>query len=215
MSQRLCAYCGERAATDKEHVFPKSLYPPSKARSRVQRLTIPSCNVCNNGWADDEAHFRNILALAGEPNDTRRELWETPVQRSLQQVDGPRRIQDIVDAWRLVEIDGKSRHMVYPGDDVRVTRVVKKIIRGLSHYHGVLSAVPESRVCANIMKYRMPDEILTQMTYTHREPDVAEYRYSVIGKFGIQSAWLIRFYERVKFIGVVMSSEGVLSEEAG
>jgi hypothetical protein len=75
----MCAYCGYRVATDREHVFPKSLYPESKASSRVQRLTIPSCNECNNGWSDDEAHFRNVLALAGEPNDSRRELWETKI----------------------------------------------------------------------------------------------------------------------------------------
>ena len=213
MNRKLCAYCGEREATDKEH-FPRSLYPASKARSRVQRLTIPSCNVCNNGWADDEAHFRNILALAGEPNDSRRELWETTVQRSFQQVDGPRRIQDIVKNWRPVEVDDKPKHMVYPGEDVRVIRVVKKVVRGLSHYHKVLSAVPESRVWADVMKYRMPDEFFAQMTYVHREPDVAEYRYAVIKEDGIQSAWLMTFFKRITFIGIVASSDGSLYEEA-
>lgn len=215
MSRKKCAYCGDRVATDKEHVFPKSLYPESKATSRVQRLTIPSCNVCNNGWSDDEAHFRNILALAGEPNDSRRELWETTVQRSFRQVDGPRRIQDIVKTWRPVEVDCKSRHMIYPGEDTRVIRVVKKVVRGLSHYHNVMSAVPESRVWADVMKYRMPDEFIAQMTYAHREPDVAEYRYSVIEEVGIQSAWLMTFFERVTFIGIVASSEGCLCQEAG
>ena len=214
MNRKLCAYCGEREATDKEHVFPRSLYPASKARSRVQRLTIPSCNVCNNGWADDEAHFRNILALAGEPNDSRRELWETTVQRSFQQVDGPRRIQDIVKNLRPVKVDDKPKHMVYPGEDVRVIRVVKKVVRGLSHYHKVLSAVPESRVWADVMKYRMPDEFFAQMTYAHREPDVAEYRYAVIEEDGIQSAWLMTFFKRITFIGIVASSDGSLYEEA-
>ena len=215
MIKQLCAYCGERDATDKEHVFPKCLYPISKVRSRVQRLTIPSCNVCNNGWADDEAHFRNILSLAGEPNDCRRELWETTVQRSFQQIDGPRRIQNIVNTWQLVEIDGKPKHMVYPGEDARVIRVVKKVVRGLSHYHSILSAVPESRVWVDVMKYRMPEEFLTQMTYDHREPDVAEYRYSVIGEVGIQSTWLLTFFEKITFIGIVASSEGSSYEETG
>ncbi len=214
MRRSLCAYCGERDATDDEHVFPKCLYPVSKAGSRVQRLTIPSCNECNNGWADDEAHFRNILALSGEPNDSRRELWKTTVQRSFQKADGPRRIQDIVNTWQPVEIDGKPKHMVYPGEDVRVIRVVKKVVRGLCHYHNVLSAVPESRVWADVMKYRMPDEFLTQMTCAHREQDIVEYHYSVIEEVGIQSAWLITFFERITFIGIVASSEGGLCEDA-
>ncbi len=209
----LCAYCGERDATDKEHVFPKCLYPISKVRSRVQRLTIPSCNVCNNGWADDEAHFRNILSLAGEPNDSRRELWETTVRRSFKQVDGPRRIRDIDNSWELVEIDGKRKHMVYPGKDARVVRVVKKIVRGLSHYHEIQSAVPESRVRVDVMKYRMPEDLLTQMDYAHREPDIAEYRYSVVNEVGIQSAWLLTFFEKITFIGIIASSDGSLCEE--
>ncbi|CAG9931496.1 hypothetical protein [Candidatus Nitrotoga arctica] len=212
MSKKLCAYCGERDATDKEHVFPKCLYPESKAMSKVQRLTIQSCNLCNNGWADDEAHFRNILSLAGEPNDCRDELWNTTIQRSFKQVDGPRRIQDIVNTWQPVEIDGKSKPMVYPGKDPRVIRVVKKIVRGLSHYHNILSAVPESHVWADVMKYRMPEEFLTQLTYAHREPDVAEYYFSVIEEVGIQSAWLITFFEKIKFIVIIESSKGSLDE---
>ena len=214
----MCAYCGDRIATDREHVFPKSLYPESKASSRVQRLTIPSCNECNKGWSDDEAHFRNVLALAGEPNDSRRELWETKVQPSLRQVDGPRRVQDIVKTWRPTEVDGRPRHMIYPGEDMRIIRIVKKVIRGLSHYHNVLSAVPESRVWADVMdvmKYQVPDDFLAQMIYAHREPDIAEYRYSVIEDVGIQSAWLVTFFERITFIGIVASSEGGLCEEAG
>jgi hypothetical protein len=208
----MCAYCGDRVATDREHVFPKSLYPESKASSRVQRLTIPSCKECNKGWSDDEVHFRNVLALAGEPNDSRRELWETKVQPSFRQIDGPRRVQDIVNTWRPIEVDGKSRHIIYPGEDARVIRVVKKIIRGLSHYHNVMSAVPESRVWADVKKYHVPDDFLAHMTYAHREPDVAEYRYSVIEEVGIQSAWLVTFFERVTFIGIVALSDSVLEK---
>ena len=210
----MCAYCGERIATDKEHVFPKNLYPESKSKSRVQRLTIPSCNICNNGWSDDEAHFRNILAIAGKPNDSRLELWESKVWRSFRQIDGPRRVQDIINNWRPVEVDGRVRYMVYPGEDKRVARVVRKVVRGLCHYHSIISALPESRVWVDVMRYQTPDEFIGQMTYCHREPDIAEYRYLVIEELGIQSAWLITFFERVTFIGIVLSSEGSAFEEA-
>lgn len=213
-SPRMCSYCGKRIATDKEHVFPKNLYPESKATSRVQRLTIPSCYVCNNGWSDDEAHFRNILVLAGEPNESRRELWETTIQRSFCQPDGLRRIRDLVKSMRPAEVDGQPGHKVYPGEDVRVVRVVKKIVRGLSHHHKIMSAVPESGVWVDVMKYRVPDEFLSEMKYAHREQDIAEYRYSVIEDLGIQSAWLITFFARITFIGIVSSTERSLFEEA-
>ncbi|MBW2742085.1 MAG: hypothetical protein JRE64_25330 [Deltaproteobacteria bacterium] len=214
-TSKMCSYCGERIATDKEHVFPKNLYPDSKAESRVQRMTIPSCNICNNGWSDDEAYFRNILALAGKPNESRRELWETTIRRSFDKLDGTRRVRELVESMRSVEIDGLDRHKVYPGQDERVVRVVKKVVRGLCHHHQVMSAVPESRVWVDVMKYRIPEEFLMEMTYEHREQDIAEYRYSVIEDHGIHSAWLITFFERITFIGTISSSDNSLIEKDG
>ena len=212
----MCSYCGERIATDNEHVFPRNLYPTSKAQSRVQRLTIPSCQDCNKGWSDDEAHFRNVLALAGEPNEARRELWETTIRRSFKKSDGARRWRDLVESMRPVEINGETRHKVYPGQDDRVIRIVKKIVRGLCHHHRVMSAVSERRVWVDVLKYSIPEEFLSQMTYEHREHDIAEYQYQVLCESGIHSAWLITFFQRVTFIGMVSQSEdGSFPEKTG
>jgi hypothetical protein len=212
-NNKLCSYCGKRPATDSEHVFPRNLYPASKSGSRVQRLTIPSCNECNSGWSDDEVQFRNVLALAGEPNESRRELWETTIRRSFKEKDGIRRVHDLIEILHPVEIDGNDRHMVYPGKDDRVLRIVKKIIRGLCHHHGVMSPVLEKRVWADILKYQIPEEFLSEMAYEHREQDVAEYRYQVLREYGIDSAWIITFFQRVTFVGIVsISEDGSLPE---
>lgn len=212
----MCSYCGERIATDNEHVFPRNLYPTSKVKSRVQRLTIPSCNDCNKGWSDDETHFRNVLALAGEPNEARRELWETTIRRSFEKIDGARRLRDLIECMRPVEINGEIRHKVYPAQDDRVVRIVKKIIRGLCHHHRVMSAVSEGRVWIDILKYPIPDDFLSQMTYDHREQDIAEYQYQVLCESGIHSAWLITFFQRVTFIGMVsLSEDGSYPEKVG
>ena len=176
-----CAYCGKAVTQkDKEHVFPKCLYPSSKAGSRVQRLTIPSCRDCNNGWADDEAHFRNVLAVAGEPNASRQELWDTTIQRSFEQVDGLRRMNDLIATMKLVDTDGGLRHKVYPGEDERVLHVIRKIIKGLCYYHNVISPIPDDQIWADVLKYAIPQEFLDQMKYHHRDHDIAEYRYQVL-----------------------------------
>jgi hypothetical protein len=215
-NNKLCSYCGERLATDSEHVFPRNLYPMSKSGSRVQRLTIPSCNECNKGWSDGEVHFRNVLALAGQPNEARLELWETTIRRSFKEKDGIRRVRDLVEIMHPVEIDGNERHMVYPGQDDRVLRIVKKIIRGLCHYHGVMSAVSEKRVWADIVKYQIQEEFLSEMAYEHREQDIAEYRYQILLEYGIDSAWLITFFQRIAFVGMVsMSEDGSYPERTG
>jgi hypothetical protein len=163
----MCSYCGE-------HVFPRSLYPLSRSGSRVRRLTIPSCNECNRGWSDDEVHFRDVLVLAGEPNEARRELWETTIRRSFKEKDGMRRVRDLVEILHPIEIDGNNRQMVYPGQDDRVLRIVRKILHGLCHHHGVMSAVSEKRIWADILKYQIPKEFLSEMACEHREQDIAE-----------------------------------------
>ncbi len=202
--KRTCGYCGKTVSTyDKEHVFPKCLYPKSKKISKTQRLTIPACNDCNNSWADDEAHFRNVLMLAGNPNPPRQELWNGPVNRSFDQVDGLRRINDLFDLLKPVKIEGKDRHMIYPAEDLRVLRIIQKIVRGLCYHHQVLSPVSDRQVWPDVLRYQIPPGFLDTMEYHHRERDIVEYWYQVYDDDEIHSAWIISFYERIGFIGRV------------
>jgi hypothetical protein len=55
--------------------------------------------------------------------------------RSLREVDGRRRVLDALALMRPVQLEGKTRHMIYPGDDERCLRVVRKVVRGLSYAH--------------------------------------------------------------------------------
>lgn len=208
--KKKCAYCGIRDATDKEHVFPKCLYPKSKADSRVQRLTIPSCNICNNGWSDDEAHFRNVLTIADGNSNCQKELWHAKVHSSFQKNDGKRRVLDIYKSLCPVEIDGQQRHMIYPAKDASVIRVMNKVVKGLSHHHSIQSALPDSRIWIDILKYQIPNKFINEMTYAHREQEIVQYYYSKIQEEGIQSAWFITFFNRISFIGIVSSTENGL-----
>lgn len=203
-----CAYCGRPSnKRDKEHVFPKNLYPPSKARSKVQRLTIPACNKCNNSWADDEAHFRNILVVAGDPTSpVREELWKSTVDRSFDLVDGFKRMNDLLLQMKPVKYGEQERHMVFPGNDPKVVRVCKKIIRGLSYYHKIDWPIPEERVFVDVLKFEFPESLLKAMEYHHRDPEIVEYRFTVINEQNIQSAWLITFFKTVTFVGWVSAT---------
>jgi hypothetical protein len=202
-----CAYCGLPSdKRDKEHVFPRNLYPLSKAPSKVQRLTIPACNRCNNSWADDEVHFRNILVLAGDPiTPARTELWNTKVDRSFSQIDGLKRLQDIVEQMKSVNISGQDRHMVYPGNDPRVIRVMRKIVRGLSYYHNISRPLSENRIFVDVLKYEVPENIFNAMEFNHRDKDIVEYGFQVLNENDIQSVWIIRFFQTVPFIAIVSS----------
>lgn len=210
---KMCSYCGVRPGTTDDHVFPKGLYPKRKSDPKVERLTVPACLECNNSFSDDEVHFRTLLALAGDPpNAVRQELLATTIRRSFDQPDAARRLRDLLGNMREVELDREIRHKVYPGEDVRVLKVVKKIIRGLSHHHGLGTAVRESHVGAKLWTYRFPAELRASVRYAHREKDVAEYYFDEINKNEMRSGWVITFYETVSFIGAVCSSEDAARE---
>jgi hypothetical protein len=210
-----CAYCGKLVVKpDREHVFPKCLYPPSKGKSKIQRLTVSACRDCNNSWADDEAHFRNMIVLAGDPpNSARQELWETAVLNSFKESDGARRKNDIISKMKPVKVANSERYMIFPGEDEKVIRVIRKIIRGLCHYHNVMSPVSEQRVWADVLKHEVPQGLLEKMIYQHREQDIVEYRYELSNEKNINSAWLITFFQKISFIGVVFVSENGFAEK--
>ena len=200
-----CSYCGQVVdRTEREHVFPSNLYPRSKAKSAVQRLTIAACRECNDSWSDDEAHFRNVLVISGDnPNAPRRELWDGPIRRSFDEPDAAKRIDDLLALMKPVDISGIKRHMIDPAKDDRVLSVVRKIIRGLAHYHNLLQFALDDRVWADVQRYEIPEQLVFPMTYHHREPDVAEYWYGLYDSPTLHSAWLLRFFEAPTFVGMI------------
>lgn len=204
MQKKYCAYCGAtNIKLEREHVIPRSLYPPSKANSKVQRLTVPACASCNRGWSDDEAHFRNILSIAGEPNHIVRELWNGSVNRSFEKEDGRRRITDIWEQMRPAKVGSAERFAVFPATDERFLRVLRKIVRGLNYHHGLASPVPDDTVEADVLRYIVPQEFLGAMQFHHRESDVFEYQFEVFDEFEdipMRSAWLLTFFENRKFV---------------
>lgn len=148
-----------------------------------------------------------MLLIAGEPNPPVRELWETTALRSFNKVDGPKRLDDLFRQMRPVGTPTGDRHIVYPAQDERFMRVLRKIVRGLSYHHGVLSPVPDSRVSADVLRYVVPQEFLDEMEPYHREQDIVEYRFQVLNLPEVHSVWLLTFFERRKFIAWMSGSE--------
>lgn len=212
---RNCALCGEFKITTREHVVPRSLYPASKAASKFQRITIGACAECNNGTADDDAHFRTVVALAGPHNDIVDELWKGPIARALAQVDGRRRARDVFKIMRPAPDAGLDQYRIFPAEDDRVLRIIRKIIRGLSHHHGLGSALKDGQVFADVMRYAVPEDVIAAMSHFAAEPDVLQYGVlSLTSQPGVASVWLLRFFRRTSFVGFVYESEEVVRQPA-
>lgn len=201
-----CAYCGIEGIPEREHVVPRCLYPKSRDKSRVQRITVAACSLCNRAWSDDEAHFRTAVLLASDANGPAKELWKAKANPSFYEVDGLRRVNDLNAQLVSVTIEGQERKMIYPGRDERVIRVVKKIVRGLSHHHEIESPVEESRIWADVLKVPIPEDIIASGTFNHCEPDIFRYWFENRQSGDIRSVWRLTFFNRVDFIAVVQTS---------
>lgn len=196
-----CAYCGGANETD-DHVIPKSLYPPSTLPKGPQLITVPACETCNKSFQDDETHFRAVLLHAGNPNAAVQELYDGPFSRSLKRCDADRRKRDLRAICRRETSEQGERTKIYPAEDVRVLRIVKKICRGLAAHHGVRHAVCEEAVWADVLRYQIPPGL--SFDWLGAVPDVARYAY-VLGEAesDVHSFWLLRFYESRVFIGSI------------
>ena len=67
-----CACCAEGGAATKDHVVPRALYPSSKPRSTVPRITIPACLECNAGLGGRRSAFPEHDAHCRRTARTRR-----------------------------------------------------------------------------------------------------------------------------------------------
>lgn len=106
-----------------------------------------------------------------------------------------------------VQMPEGDRYMVYPGQDERVRRIARKVIRGLCHHHTLCSSVRDSQVWVDIQKYEVPPAFLATMTEAHAETDVCQYRFAVLNDDDIHSWWVVTFFERTSFLGIVFHSE--------
>jgi len=197
--EKRCAYCGSDDGFTVDHVIPRALYPTAKAASPFPRITVTACIDCNNGWADDEAHFRNVLLVAGAPTPAVRELWEGKTRRSFTYSDGRKRARDLAVQMVPVKTPEGERYMIYPAKDERVLRIVRKIVRGLCHHHGLLSPVKDEQVWADIQRFEVPPEFLAEMTFAHADEDVLQYHCGVVDEPEMHSSWILNFYGRTRF----------------
>lgn len=204
-----CAYCGSEDHENprhRGHIFPDCMYPPHTPPI-VQRRTVPECERCKNSWTDAETQFRNILAIAGPSNEASKHSW-IAFQRSMEQPDAKRRIQELWDSITEVQTPSGIKLMVYPYKDPRVNFVLRRVVRGLSAYHKVESCINDNRVWVGYMP-SVPQASLDQsLGQFSLGDDFVRYGFSTVNdsqSTGILSVWAIRLFGNRDFVGIVSS----------
>jgi hypothetical protein len=197
-----CAYCGlSRDSLERDHIPPRCLYSESR-RASLNLITVPACASCNRDPSSDEATFRNVMLVAGDENAAVSELWPK-ADRSFYYEDGRKRATDLWQMFVPVTIRGEERKMIFPARSEAVLRVLRKIVRGLAHYHGLGTAIPESRVWVDVLKHPLPEELLKSETFHHRDRQIFEYWFEQVQQDDIDSIWCLKFFEKRIFIASV------------
>lgn len=210
MKNKPCAYCGSTEKDNprtKGHVLQKSMYPEVNCEA-VQRITVPECGRCKAIWQDAEDHFRSVIALAAaDLNKHADAQWDGPISRAhRREEDGLQRQAELLKWVVANETPEGKEYVLHLAQIDKVLLVVRKMVRGLCRHHALATQVADHQVLA--MQYEdSPPPGAEAVEYNH-VPGVFRYSYfhQHLERDAIHVSWLLTFYERVSFIGLVSAS---------
>jgi len=157
---KTCYLCGDKPATTKDHIFPKSLFNKPAPSNLPQSL--PTCEQCNNELSKDEELFRFFVAsgMAYESNAGNR-IWNERIRPALK---GKRTglkplIRSMVKQARVVTESGNfvGYSDILEMNREPINRVLRKIAKGLYY-------LDTQRV--------LPNEVEILVGYHAENPDI-------------------------------------------
>jgi hypothetical protein len=210
--KKLCYNCGTAAST-KDHVPPRCLFPKN---NRSQLITVPSCAECNQGTSFDEQYFLVTLTSRRDHNPAQLAVWEQRVLPQLQEKDFEGLRKSLLSDTRLIWLPshkGFDETPIVRVDMTRVNRVIKKTARGL-YYHELGRPLASTDT---VKVYFEPKNWLPELAARTAAPTtihegVFSYRYAVAGGASI---WWLLFYDRIMAIAVTLDSESRHRMDAG
>lgn len=195
-AERECYWCGE-PATGRDHVFGRMLF--EEVPSDV--ITVPACVSHNNALQKDEHYARIYLLSIAYPKDVARRLWEGKVRRELRRSP---KLRAMFSA-QLRDFTMYSPGGIYLGDasgldpdGTRISRVMEKIVRGLTYHHHLRrfgDIAIEGQLIQAHTRTSLPD-----LSHIPFEPErslgeVVTYTYAIAHDDPDYSLWVFRFYE--------------------
>ena len=192
----LCAICGVRLATTRDHVPPKGIF----AKPRPDNLvTVPACSICNNDSSDiDERFLVNLGIHVSFHGGEGGRLFNERVLPTLNH--NKRLAREVVEGMRKVKLEtdeGKFSGTAYEGkwDDAAHDSVIERTIRGLHYHHYGEVLGPNSEVKVHF--FRELGE-LVEVSTLWRQEEIGNgevlYRHTRVEKGNdVKSLWLLQF----------------------
>jgi len=136
-ARALCAYCGIRKGTTRDHVVPRSLFPKPLPKFMV---TVPACSACNAEKKCHDDYLRDYLTLDAEGSNhpTAQTIFNGQVKRAITRNRselGRSLIRNIQYGPRFTK-QGiyRGHYHSFPIDGQRLIGAFSFIVRGLYYY---------------------------------------------------------------------------------
>jgi hypothetical protein len=194
----LCAICGIKAATTRDHIPPRGIFP----KPRPKLITVPACLSCNLRASGFDERFRAYLSLhVGTSSPVTQRLFDSGALPTLRH--NRRLLRTIVDGGQPVElmtpagvISGRGMRVLW--DSPAHDAVIERTVRGLYYHH--FGTVLGQSVELKVQWLRsIPTALIQAMAHTPLVV-VGErqflYRYARAAGEPLTSIWLFNFYDR-------------------
>lgn len=139
-SMQTC-YCCPKAATSREHVPPKCIFPKKSPKTsidyRSSLLTVPSCDLHNQAKSHDDEYLRTVLTTCISSNEIATQHFVSTALRGAK--DRPGLIRGILSERQNVYVQNKvdtalEETLAIGVDRGRIERSLRQIVLGL-YYH--------------------------------------------------------------------------------
>lgn len=200
MARRETCYRCDAPATSKEHVPPICIFPIAE-KSRVNLITIPSCNRHNSKKSKNDEYLRFILAAVPDTNDLAREVFGGKVMRSIDR--RPNILEALVPNLQTLQFEG-SETGGFTLDELRFKDSITSIVCGLFFHETGVKLTKDLRVywgqmrtetfSAPFLDVLSKGEQRLSPHYVGTNPQVFQYAFDISSKSGT-SLCRLRFYE--------------------
>lgn len=213
MTNQLCIYCGEKEATTKDHVPPKSFFAKPWPSNLI---TVPSCDDCNGKYGKDDERIRNIITSIDttEVHPMVQGKIDQKRDRSFRRPEGRSNFDHLIGSIQMTNRYSDNGHNLgrapaFNLDQGIVDNFLERMVRALLFKENGIEytqldvkwkMTPTEKDLAT-----MPNEIKAFL-FSKPVKEIGNGIFAYIGYFSEgkpNSLWLMNFYEGIEFMVLV------------
>jgi len=219
----VCVICGVNPATSDDHIPPKCLFA---IKNRFNLLKLPACFECNNSTSTDDEYLRSVLISRADVEESQgMDELRNLLIRSLSNPDqlGFQKLYSGAVSFKNIftptGIYLGNKPVLYVNYE-RLEKILAKIIRGLYYHHTKRTLKKEYSIKIfgqddlKLQSLEMKEFLKTKILYYLGQVHLYEmgkntfhYKYLLTREDEYAGAWVLRFYEKVHFLGLVLKKQ--------